>query len=155
MTTRWIDRTPFQFPKNDKTTLYIADDGGYRLTEIVDMAKDYFGEDVELSSLIIESENIQLRHFDYDVYDPVDWQQYLIITVSNVGMENKMVKPTEDLRHRVARAWASIDGKAELFNRCQVDPEFEDTAGYYGGYLADADALIERADIKESSDDET
>lgn len=60
---------------------------------------------------------------------------------------------TEDLRHRVARAWAGMDGKGAAFDACRSDPAREETEGYYEGYLADADTLIERAQIKEGPTD--
>ena len=44
----------------------------------------------------------------------------------------------------VAEAWASIDGKLDLFRTCKIDPELEEVEGRYGGYMADALALISR-----------
>lgn len=44
----------------------------------------------------------------------------------------------------LAEAWASIDGKAEKFLACKADRDVEMKGGYYRGYLADAEALIER-----------
>jgi len=43
----------------------------------------------------------------------------------------------------VAESWASIDGRLGLFRSCKVDPSLEDVEGRYGGYMADAYAMVE------------
>lgn len=61
-----------------------------------------------------------------------------------------------ELRHypngivqRFARAWASIDGKSELFDSergQQFDPD--ENTGTYDGYMAEALELLRRADCE-------
>ena len=58
-------------------------------------------------------------------------------------------KVSSDVIYAVARAWASIDGKLELFLRCQKDSAVEGDLGHYEGYLADARSLIERSQLAE------
>lgn len=79
----WIDRTLMQYPESTKDVLYIIDDGENSVDDLFERIKDHFGEDVNLSTLKLESENIQLRHFNYDLYDPLDWQRYIVIRKEN------------------------------------------------------------------------
>lgn len=48
----------------------------------------------------------------------------------------------------VAEAWASIDGRLDLFQCCKADAELEEVEGRYGGYMADAVALISRIEAR-------
>ncbi len=43
-----------------------------------------------------------------------------------------------------ADAWASIDGKVVKFRADKADPEADPMAGYYQGFLADSNSMIER-----------
>ena len=45
----------------------------------------------------------------------------------------------------IARAWASMDGKLDLFDKCKTDPELEEVEGCYEGYITDTKELLERA----------
>jgi hypothetical protein len=47
----------------------------------------------------------------------------------------------------IARAWASIDGKAEKFDACKVDPALEEESGHYEGYVTEATELLRRSPI--------
>ena len=53
------------------------------------------------------------------------------------------------LQERIARAWASMDGKEEYFDREKLckNPDY----GYYEGYMADALELMQRAKIPEEN----
>ena len=44
----------------------------------------------------------------------------------------------------IARAWASIDGKAKWFDDCKANAGLDETDGYYGGYIAEAEELLRR-----------
>jgi hypothetical protein len=56
--------------------------------------------------------------------------------------------PQEDERiEKVARAWASIDGKLDQFEACKKDPIRDRTQGYYRGYREDARELLKRSGI--------
>lgn len=51
---------------------------------------------------------------------------------------------------RVAQAWASMNGKAEAFDRCREDPWIDLSQGYvYMGHMADAEELLKRAGLIE------
>lgn len=69
-----------RLPENTETCLYIPDFGGNNtLQDLIDAAVTHFGE-VGFDDLNIESENIQIACFGYDLYDPVDWRRYFVIT---------------------------------------------------------------------------
>lgn len=51
---------------------------------------------------------------------------------------------------RVARAWASIDGKADRFDACKADPALDKTDGSYSGYLEDARELLSRSGVADA-----
>lgn len=57
------------------------------------------------------------------------------------------VKVNNDVVERVARAWASIDGKSSEFDRAKKDREFDRTDGSYSGYMAEAKELIKRSGL--------
>ena len=50
----------------------------------------------------------------------------------------------QDLVERVARAWASIDGKADLFDN---DDGRDPTLGYRDGYIFEAEELLARSGL--------
>lgn len=54
------------------------------------------------------------------------------------------------LVERTARAWASMDGKAEAFDACKADPAREETEGRYGGYLTEAKELLRRSGVADA-----
>jgi len=62
-----------------------------------------------------------------------------------------MTHPYQDLKEaaveRMARAWASIDGKADKFELCKRERAAEDKMGHYLGYLSDAEELAKRSGI--------
>lgn len=45
----------------------------------------------------------------------------------------------------IARAWASIDGKLDRFDKCKANISFDDTDGTYSGYISDTEELMRRA----------
>lgn len=49
----------------------------------------------------------------------------------------------QDLVESVARAWASIDGRAERFESGKIN----DHDGHYEGYMAEADELLKRSGV--------
>lgn len=50
-----------------------------------------------------------------------------------------------DIVERVARAWASIDGKAGRFDSGKIN----DHDGYYEGYMSEAKELMKRSGLDE------
>lgn len=54
----------------------------------------------------------------------------------------------------IARAWASIDGKLEEFDRECRNPNIENDTGTYEGYMTEAVELVARAMGYEKNDKE-
>lgn len=54
----------------------------------------------------------------------------------------------EELTGKVARAWASIDGKAELFDKENGCTRYG--TGTYVGYMADAEELLRRSGLSDA-----
>lgn len=68
-----------RLPVSTETTLYIPDFGGDNtLQDLIDKAVEHFGE-CGFDDLTIESENIQIACFGYDLYDPIDWRRYFVV----------------------------------------------------------------------------
>jgi len=61
---------------------------------------------------------------------------------------------SNDRIERVARAWASIDGKTDRFESCKLDPTIEEVDGTYGGYMTEAAELLRRAGIAADGSDQ-
>lgn len=64
-----------------------------------------------------------------------------------------MTERTDFYHHDVveafAAAWASIDGKLELFNETKTMPQDHPfNGGQYDGYMAEADELLRRASAR-------
>lgn len=66
-------------PKNSKTILYIPASEMPSIQDILDQARAHFGEDIDLDELSITAEHIHVHHLGYDLHDPSDWQDYIII----------------------------------------------------------------------------
>lgn len=47
----------------------------------------------------------------------------------------------------IARAWASMDGKLDLFEAGKADTEFDMKHGYHMGYIAEAQELVKRSGL--------
>lgn len=75
---------------------------------------------------------IELRHDDMEVSAPLDIQSQ-----------------RSSKQYRIARAWASIDGKAEFFDAEAKGMHYDDPEyrGHYEGYMAEARELLKRAGI--------
>lgn len=54
---------------------------------------------------------------------------------------------------KVARAWADMDGKAPMFDKCKNDPETEAVLGWYNGYMSEARELLCRSGVATALDD--
>ena len=67
------------WPDNTETELYIAN-CGMTLLYIIDAAKEHFGTDIDLDSLEIEAKKIHTSCITYDLYDPSDYTDFIVIT---------------------------------------------------------------------------
>lgn len=69
-------------PDNNESSFYVYE--GTYLSSIIEMAKEKWGEDVDLDYLHIEPEYIHTEAIDYDLYDPADWSNFLKISLAYV-----------------------------------------------------------------------
>ena len=67
-------------PDDDENTFYIAYSAS--LSEIIERLKEKWGDDISMSSIEIESQNIQTTCLGYcgDRYDPSDYANFIKVT---------------------------------------------------------------------------
>lgn len=65
------------WPDDDDKTIYKARDIG--LSEILELAKEKWGEDIDLDQITIRSEYIHTDCLTYDQYDPSDYTCFVVI----------------------------------------------------------------------------
>ncbi len=64
--------------KNDENILYVESDSIISVEELNKQIKNHF-PGVWLGNLRIRSEKIHMRCLTYDLYDPSDWDDYIIV----------------------------------------------------------------------------
>ena len=72
MKTFWPDNTP--------DTLYVDAVNCYTILELMIVAEEYFGKDVNPERLNIDIENIHTNAITYDLHDPYDWTLFYVLT---------------------------------------------------------------------------
>lgn len=65
------------WPSDTDDTIYVFN--GLPLDEIIQMAKDRFGKEIELIDISISAEHIQTECIGYDLYDAMDYKNFLVI----------------------------------------------------------------------------
>lgn len=65
------------WPDDTETTCYIS--GQKSIQELIDIAKNKFGNDIDLSEVLISSEYIHTSCLTYDSYDPSDYTTFIVI----------------------------------------------------------------------------
>ncbi len=65
------------WPDNTETTLYLH--GEYTFNDILERAKEHFGEKFDLKKINIRSEHIHVFCLTYDLYDPSDYVNFIVI----------------------------------------------------------------------------
>ena len=68
-------------PVNSENTLYIERYSVNILEELVEKAKEYW-PGADLANVVIDVEEIQVAGFGYDQYDPSDYIEYYVLTLS-------------------------------------------------------------------------
>lgn len=64
------------WPDNDENTLYLG--GSMTFSEIMEQIRTHFGE-CDLSNFTAEGERIHTRCIYFDLHDPSDWDDFLVI----------------------------------------------------------------------------
>lgn len=70
-----------KLPQDTDTKIYIENTYYYSLHDIVTKCREKWGFIVTLADLKIDFEEIQVRCFGYDQYDPGDYKFYFVITL--------------------------------------------------------------------------
>ena len=67
------------WPDDDETTQYIASSYGPTLTDLLQHAKDKWGDDVTLDDIEVTAEKIHTYCIYYDLYDSGDYTDFLVL----------------------------------------------------------------------------
>jgi hypothetical protein len=65
------------WPDNDENTFYIT--GEWSISQILEMASNHFGRELDISEIYISSEYIHTHCLTYDCYDPSDYTCFTVI----------------------------------------------------------------------------
>ncbi len=67
-------------PDNTADKLYIRSGNVSDLDELLDRVQEHFGPDISLCDIEIEAEHIQTECLGYDIHDPHDYSDYLVLS---------------------------------------------------------------------------
>ena len=65
------------WPDNTETTMYIC--CAYTFDDIIEQAKNHFGNDINLDEITIRSERIHTSCLTYDLYDTSDYTDFIVV----------------------------------------------------------------------------
>lgn len=71
------------WPEDTDTVKYIRDGEYLSLSDLIDMAKEKWGSNIDLSKININSEYIHTDCLTYDEYDPCDYTLFVVMTLNN------------------------------------------------------------------------
>jgi hypothetical protein len=75
-----ISQTARDFwPVNTPTELYLYFPDGYVISEILQMAKDHFGDDSDINNIEISAEYIHTSDINYDQYVSCDYTNFIVL----------------------------------------------------------------------------
>lgn len=67
-------------PDNTKDKIYIEGSMRYTFSELFDIASEHFEKDYNLlDNIAISAEHIQTRCIGYDIYDPDDYDDFIVM----------------------------------------------------------------------------
>jgi hypothetical protein len=66
------------WPDDDEDTMYLTSSSQHSLSAIINMCKEKW-PDTDFNDLVFESEKIQTDCLDYDLYDPGDHTDFIVI----------------------------------------------------------------------------
>lgn len=67
------------WPDDTEDTLYLTSDSQHSLAAIIELCKEKW-PDVDFNDLLFESEKIHTDCLGYDLYDPMDYTDFIIIS---------------------------------------------------------------------------
>lgn len=71
------------WPDNDENTLYLS--GSCTLSDVLNAAKEHFGDRYDEDFITIEAEHIHTSCLTYDLYDPSDFTDFIIVSLDEKG----------------------------------------------------------------------
>jgi hypothetical protein len=72
------DITDF-WPDDDETTLYLSS-GQLTMADLIQHAKEHFGDDVKIEDIEVSAEKIHTHCIYYDLYDASDYTDFVVLT---------------------------------------------------------------------------
>lgn len=67
------------YPDDTDTKMYIRSDENMSIEELFAVANDHFKEKFDSMDVKISCEHIQTTHLGYDVYDPSDYTDFIVL----------------------------------------------------------------------------
>lgn len=71
-------------PQDTNNKIYIEDCEIQTINDLVCKAQEKWGEEIDISSVRIDHEHIQVQCFGYDQYDPSDYKNYFVLTKNKI-----------------------------------------------------------------------
>lgn len=71
------------WPDDCAKCFYITSDSNPSLAEILDRAKEKWGDDIDLGRIRIGAEKIHTSCLTYDLYDPSDYTEFVVVTLED------------------------------------------------------------------------
>ena len=68
------------WPDDDENTIYLENSRWITLYDIIYIVQSEWGNSVKLDSINIRAENIHTDHLGYDLHDPSDYTNFIVIT---------------------------------------------------------------------------
>lgn len=71
------------WPDDDENTIYISEASYPTLDEIISKAREKWGQEVDFTNIVIRGEKIHTSCITYDLYDPSDYTNFVVIEWKN------------------------------------------------------------------------
>jgi hypothetical protein len=68
------------WPDDDEKTLYFSSDSYLTVSDMLEQARDHWGQDVKLEDINIGAEHIHTDCLGYDRYDAGDYTNFIVLT---------------------------------------------------------------------------
>jgi hypothetical protein len=67
------------WPDDGPDHFWLMSDSQNSIAAIIEMAKERWGQDINLNDILIESQRIHTECIYYDLHDPGDWTDFIMI----------------------------------------------------------------------------
>jgi len=72
------------WPDDTESTIYVDASQAPTLNDLLAQAQEKWGEDIELSDVRITAEHIHTRCLGYDLHDPSDYDDFVVLTYTKL-----------------------------------------------------------------------